>query len=94
MREIKEARFLCLYVDETESCSRKENFYIFLTYLSLVELKVKTTIFGIANLSGEVAAQIMDVVNQFFLAKNIKLDKLLFSVLDGTNAIVGEKNGL
>ena len=36
----------------------------------------------------------MDIVNQFFLAKNIKLDKILFSVLDGTNAMSGKKNGL
>ena len=33
------------------------------------------------------------VVNQFFPA-NIKLDKILLSVLDGTNAISWKKNGL
>ena len=36
----------------------------------------------------------MDAVNQFFLAKNIKLDKIPFSVLDGTNAMSVENNGL
>ena len=36
----------------------------------------------------------MDVVSQSFLAKNIKLDIILFSVLDRTNAISGKKNGL
>ena len=55
---------------------------------------MKTTLFGIANVSGKAAAQVMDVVNQFFLAKNIKLDKIPFSVLDGTNAMCREKNGL
>ena len=94
MREMKETRFLCLYADETESCSHKENFSMFLTYLSPIELKVKTTLFGIANVSGKAAAQVMDVVNQFFLAKNTKLDKIPFSVLDGTNAMCRKKNGL
>ena len=94
MREIKEARFLCLYADEAESSSHKENFSMFVSYLSPVELKVKTTFFGIVNLNGKTAAQVMDIVNQFFLAKNIKLDKILFSVLDGTNAMSGKKNGL
>ena len=84
----------CLYVDEADSSSHKENFPMFLTYLSPVELKVKMTFFGIANLNGKTAAQVMDAVNQFFLAKNIKLDKIFFSVLDGTNAMSGKKNGL
>ena len=53
MREMKKTRFLCLYADETESCSHKENFSMFLTYLSSIELKVKTTLFGIANVSGK-----------------------------------------
>ena len=43
MREIKEACFLYLYVDEAESSSHKENFTVFLTYLSPVELKLKTS---------------------------------------------------
>ena len=42
-REIKEACFLYLYVDEAESSSHKENFTVFLTYLSPVELKLKTS---------------------------------------------------
>ena len=94
MREIKEACFLCLYPDEAESSRHKENFSMFLNYLSLVELKVKTTFFGIVNLNRQTAAQVMDIVNQFFLAKNITLDKMLFSVLDGTNTMSGKKNGL
>ena len=39
MREIKEARLLCLYGDEAESSSHKVNFSLFLTYLSPVEVK-------------------------------------------------------
>ena len=65
---------------------------MFLTYLSPVELNVKTTFVDIANLNGKTAAQVMDV-NQFFLAKNIKLDKILFSVLDRFSAMSGKKNG-
>ena len=66
---------------------------MFLTYLSPVELNVKTTFVDIANLNGKTAAQVMDVVNQFFLDKNIKLDKILFSVLDRFSAMSGKKNG-
>ena len=66
---------------------------MFLTYLSPVELNVKTTFVDIASLNGKTAAQVMDVVNQFFLAKNIKLDKILFSVLDRFSAMSGKKNG-
>ena len=54
---------------------------------------MKTTFVDIANLNGKTAAQVMDVVNQFFLAKNIKLDKILFSVLDRFSAMSGKKNG-
>ena len=50
--------------------------------------------FDTVNLNGKTVAQFMDVVNQFFLAKNIKLYKILFSILDGTNAMSGKKNGL
>ena len=50
--------------------------------------------FDTVNLNGKTVAQFMDVVNQFFLAKNIKLDKILFSILDGNNAMSGKKNGL
>ena len=94
MREIKAARLLCLYADEAESSSDMETFAMVLTYLSPVELKVKTTFFGIVSLNGKTTPQVMDVVNQFFLAKNIKLDKMLLSVLDETNAMGGKKNGL
>ena len=44
---------------------------MFLTDLSSVELKVKTTFFSTFSLNGKL---IMDVVNQFFPAKNITLD--------------------
>ena len=94
MRGIKETHFLCLYAGEAESSSHKENFSMFLTYLPPVELKVKTTFLGIVNLNGKSAAHVMVAVSQFFLAKNIKLDQILFSVLDGNNAMSGKKNGL
>ena len=55
MRKIKETRFLCLYVDEAESSSHKGNFSVFVTHLSPVELKLKTTFFGIVNLNGKTA---------------------------------------
>ena len=91
---LKNYRLPCLYADETESSSDMETFSMVLTYLSPVELKVKTTFFGIVNLNGKTAPQVMNVDSQFFLAKNIKLDKMLLSVLDETNAMGGKKNGL
>ena len=94
MREINEVRFLHLYGDEAESSSHKENISIFLTYLSPFELKVQTTFFSIFNLNGKIGAQVMDVVNQFFLAKNIKLDKILFGIIDITNTMTGKKKCL
>ena len=36
----------------------------------------------------------MDVVQKFFTAKSLRIDTTLFSVLDGTNSMSGEKNGL
>ena len=33
----------------------------------------------------------MDVATQFFLAKNITLDKILFSALDGINRVLRRK---
>ena len=53
MREINKFRFLSLYADDAESSSHVENFSMFLTYLSHVELKLKTTFFGILNLNGK-----------------------------------------
>ena len=40
------------------------------------------------------AAEIMDVIQTFFSAKSLKINTVLFSVLDGTNSISGKKNGL
>ena len=62
---------MCLYADEAESSSHKENFSMLFTYLSPVELKVKTTFFGIVNLNEKTAAQVMDAVNLFFSPFNI-----------------------
>lgn len=52
---------------------------------------MKTDFFGIVNLNGKAAGQVMVLVNHFFPAKNIKLDKIHFSVLDGTNVMSGNK---
>ena len=40
------------------------------------------------------AAEIMDVIQTFFSAKSLKINTVLFSVLDGTNSISAKKNGL
>ena len=62
---------MCLHADEAESSSHKENFSMLFTHLSPVALKVKTTFFGIVNLNGKTAAQVMDAVNLFFSPFNI-----------------------
>ena len=36
----------------------------------------------------------MDLMKKFFLAKGVNVEKIIFSVLDGTNTISGRKNGL
>ena len=70
-REIKEARFLCLYADEADSSSHMENSSMFLTYLSPNELKVKMTFFGIVKLRK------YDTIN-IFLSCSLK-ENTLFS---------------
>ena len=94
LHDIAEAPFLCLYADEAENSSHKECFSMFVTYFSVNERKVKTSFLGIVNLKGKKAAEVMDVIKQFFEVKNIKVENIFFSVLDGTNAMSGKKSGL
>ena len=49
--------------------------------------RVKTCFFGILNLNVNKATQIMKTLNLFFESKQIILERVLFSVFDGTNAI-------
>ena len=42
-------------------------------------------------LKGKTTAEKMDVIKKLFLTKSIKLDKIMFSVMDGTNSM-SEKN--
>ena len=52
----------------------------------------KNIFLGIRNLNGKKATQIMKTLKLFFAAKQIIFERVLFSVLDGTNA--REKNTL
>ena len=54
----------------------------------------KTKIFGILKLEKTNAADIMDLMKTFFVAKGVNVQKILFSVLDGTNTMSGRKNCL
>ena len=92
--EINESNFITLYADVAENSSHKECFVMFVTYYSNKAQKVVTSFSGILNLKGKTAAEIMDVMKNFFLAKSIKLDKIMFSVLDGTNSMSGKNTGL
>ena len=50
----------------------------------------KNIFLGIRNLNGKKATRIMKTLKLFFAAKQIIFERVLFSVLDGTNA--REKN--
>ena len=67
---------------------------MFVTCCSNKAQKAVTSFLGILNLKGKTAAEITDVIKNFFLAKSIKLDKIIFSVLDGTNSMSGKNTGL
>ena len=94
LKDIYDAQFLTLYADKSENASYKETFLMFVTYLSSTEQIIKTTFLGIVNLKGKTASQIMDVAQKFFTTKSLRIDTILFSVLDGTNSMSGKKNGL
>ena len=89
LAEINESNFITLYADEAENSSHKKCFAMFVTYYSNKAQKAVTSSLGILNLKGKTAAEIMDVIKNFFLAKSIKLDKIMLSVLDGTNYMSG-----
>ena len=93
LKEIYDARILILYADESENASYKKTFSMFVRYLSSTEQKIKT-FFGILNLKGKTAEEIMNAIQKFFTAKSLRIDTILFSVLDGTNSMSGKKNGL
>ena len=94
LTEINESNFITLYADKAENASHKECFAMFATYYSNKAQKAVTSYLGILNLKGKTAAEIMDIIKNFFLAKSIKLDKIMFSVLDGTNSVSGKNTGL
>ena len=94
LTEINESNFITLYADKAENASHKECFAMFATYYSNKAQKAVTSCLGILNLKGKTAAEIMDVIKNFFLAKSIKLDKIMLSVLDGTNSMSGNNSGL
>ena len=92
--KIHDTPFLCLYADEAENSSHKEYFPMFLTYYSISDRQVKTCFLGILNLNGKKATQIMNTLKLFCEAKQIILEGVLFSVLDGTNAMSGKEGRL
>ena len=94
LNDIHDAPFLCLYADEAENSSRKECFAMFLTYYSVSDRRVKTCFLGILNSNGMKATQIMNTLKLLFEAKQIILERVLFSVLDDTSAMSGKEGGL
>ena len=94
LNERRDAPFVCLYDDEAENSSHRECFAMFLTYYSVSDRQVKTCFLGILNLNGQEATQITNTLKMFFGAKQIILERVLFSVLDGTNTMSGKVGGL
>ena len=88
LNEISDALFVCFYAHEAENSSHKESFAIFLTYYSVIDRCVKTCFLGRSVQHKSWTLKL------FFDAKQIILERVLFSVLDGTNAMSGKEGGL
>ena len=93
LAEINETNFIT-HVDEADNSSHKECFAMSVTCNSNKAQKVVTSFLGILNLKEKTADEIMDVIKNFYLAKSTKLDKIMFSVLVGTNSMSGKNTGL
>ena len=94
LNKIHDMLFVCLYADKAENSSHKECFAMFPIYYSISDRWVKTRFLGILNLNRKKATQIMKTLKLFFEAKQIIIERVMFSVIDGTNAMKGKKGGL
>ena len=59
---------------------RHTTFSVFVRYISSTEQKIKTTFLGIVNLKGKTAAEITNVIQNFFAAKSLRIDTIVFNV--------------
>ena len=50
---------------------------------------LKTKFFGILKLKKANTADIMDLMKKVFIAKGVNVEKIIFTVLDGTNTMSG-----
>ena len=94
LEDIQEAEFVALYADESENTSHKESFSMFVTYYSKHFQEIKTSFLGIVNLKGKTSFEIMDFILKFLQAKSLNIGRVFFSMLDSTNSMRGNKNGL
>ena len=67
---------------------------MFVTYVLSTEQEIKTSILVIKNLRGKATAEIMGVIQTFYILKSLRIDTILFSVLDSTNSGTVNKNGM
>ena len=67
---------------------------MFVTYLCSTEQEIKTSFLVIKNLRGKATAEIMGVIQTFYILKSLRIDTILFSVLDSTNSGSVNKNGM
>ena len=66
LTEINKSNLIKLYAHEQENSSHKECFAMFVTYYSNKAQKIVTNFLGILHLKGKTAAEIMDVIKNFF----------------------------
>ena len=67
---------------------------MFLSSYPVSDGRLKTFYLGIINLNGKKATQIMNTLKLFFETTQTIHERVLFSLLDGTNAMSGKEGGL
>ena len=92
IESLKWSRFyIWVYAVEAKNLSLKEVSLFLRLYLFKAE-KVATSFLGIVNWKGKTVREIVDVIRKCFQAKNMKLNKIFFRDLDGTNSMSGTKS--
>ena len=93
LKDIYDVQFLNIICWWIRKCITQGNFSN-VCYTSFLHRAENNNIFRYCNLKGKTAAEITDVVQKFFTTKSLRIDTILFTVLDGTNSMSGKKNGL
>ena len=76
LHDINDTQFLTIYANEAENSSYRETFAIFLTYFLETMECLKTKLFDILKLEKTNAADIMDLMKKFFVAKKVNVENI------------------